>query len=67
MEWNCYPEEKPDEDCVCYVFHARLGYAYVATYYAGHDIFRYQHAPVQDIIPMEVTHWVRLPEGPSLD
>ena len=63
MEWNRYPDTKPEEDCVCYVTNEKVGnWCYQAIYYAKADYFRYSQQRIDDLIPMDVTHWVKLPE-----
>lgn len=62
-EWNRYPDTKPPSDCVCYVTNEKSGiWCYQAIYFAKADYFRYAQRDMGEVIPLEVTHWFKLPE-----
>jgi hypothetical protein len=64
MEWKVLREEKPNKNCLCYVTNAKDNAhgcpTTVAYYWRDFDYFRCQKSSM----PLEVTHYVVLPDVP---
>lgn len=66
MQWNTYPDHKPEEDMLCYVTNRKAGYhCYTCIYHAHYDYFRLYDPNINNQPPVEVTHWFQLPNAPG--
>lgn len=66
MEWNRYPEKKPDTNMVCYVCNERWGGCFIATYMRNYDVFIQSEDNIRAHPCLHITHWVQLPQRPPL-
>ena len=59
MDWKKTEEGKPEVNCACYVCNVKFShYGYLAYYFKEKDYFQC----VSNKMPMEVTHYVQLPD-----
>lgn len=66
--WILTSKEKPIHDQVCYVANKKAGLScYIAIYYKDRDYFSLYNPECRDHPPIEVTHWIPLPEAPIYD
>lgn len=65
MNWIKVEEKKPENNCLCVVYNEK-GYMHntLAIYHKYCDLF-VEYAPHKyESLPLEVTHYVIIPEGP---
>ena len=62
--WYRYPDFKPEQSGMCYVTNVRAGvHCYMALYDAQCDYFREYDAGRYNKAPIDVTHFVLLPDS----
>lgn len=67
LEWIDVKQNRPLKDSVILVTNIRTSnQIYLATYIDGQDVFyvRTEHPSYQRIYPLDITHWMDLPEPP---
>lgn len=63
MKWITVKDKKPTGDAVlCYVMNDKKFGTYLALYYSSYDYFVLYNPEIRDHAPIEVTHWIPLPE-----
>lgn len=71
MEWLSYPENKPDEDCICYVTDIRANaLCHMSRYDKMYDFFilydQNSRFPFFYGPSLAVTHYIILPKPPKI-
>jgi len=66
IEWKKYPDEKPQDGSICYIYNDKArGSGYLAQYALAGGYFK-QYDPIQyKLAALEVTHFVELPWPPK--
>lgn len=71
MQWQTYPEHKPQEDCLCYVTNVNASSAgWLCDYCYLYDVFYLHNESIDRKLMLQpslaVTHYIIIPRKPPL-